>query len=61
MFLASSPQQDSLLAQFLVDGCVEPGQDREGDQDDEDEVEPHHVHLDTVLQFYSMSLALALH
>ena len=45
MFLASSPQQDSLLAQLLVDGDVEPGQDGEGDHDDEDEVEPHHIHL----------------
>ena len=49
MFLASSPQQDRLLVQLVVDGGVEPGQDREGDQDDEDEVEPHHVHL-AVLQ-----------
>ena len=45
MLLASSPQQDSLLAQLLVDGYVEPGQDGEGDHDDEDEVEPHHIHL----------------
>ena len=45
MFLASSPQQDSLLAQLLVDGGVKPGQDGEGDEDDEDKVEPHHVDL----------------
>ena len=45
MFLASSPQQDSLLAQLLVDGGVEPAQDGEGDEDDEDKVEPHHVDL----------------
>ena len=54
MFLASSPQQDSLLAQLLVDGDVEPGQDGEGDHDDEDEVEPHHVHL-AVIQYLDVS------
>ena len=54
MFLASSPQQDGLLAELVVDGSVEPGQDREGDQDHEDEVEPHHVHL-AVIQYLDVS------
>ena len=45
MFLASSPQQDSLLAQLLVDGGVEPEEKGEGNDQDEDEVKPHNVHL----------------
>ena len=45
MFLASPPQHDSLLAQLVVDGAVQPEQDREGDHVDEDKVEPHHIDL----------------
>ena len=43
--MSSSLQSESLLRQFVVDGAIEPEQESEGNNQNEDEVEPHYIYL----------------
>ena len=45
MFLSRPPEHHGLLAELPVDGGVEPEEKGEGNDEDEDEVKPHNVHL----------------
>ena len=45
ILLSSSLERHRLLRQLLVDGAVEPEEESEGNNENEDEVEPHHIDL----------------
>ena len=49
ILLSGSLQCDRLLRQLLVDGAVEPEEKSEGNDENEDEVEPHDIDLIKVM------------
>ena len=49
ILLSSSLEGDRLLRQLLVDAAVEPEEKSKGDNENEDEVEPHDIDLEKVM------------